>query len=317
MSEKNFQNIATQIFHLHLEGSIQKIERFPTGLCHYVFDVENNDRNKYVIRVAAPNTVFKMEGGWYWYDKLKDFDLPMPKLLTQGMIEDCGYMILERLPGTDLKDAYADLNHTEKKNLGVEMAAIQAKATALHSPGKFGNALSYEHLEQAGKTSWLEIIEGLVHGISQNMGSEYTPGIKPLQQLWQLVADIETELKQQKPIPYFEDLTTKNVLLHQGKLSGIIDIDEIGFGDPLFVLGMTQTACLQLGLDLIYVESWLEAIKASKIQRQKMHTYSALFCLMFLSELGRTYNKKIEYSKEKEARLLGTFEKLRKKIQAT
>ena len=35
------------------------------------------------------------------------------------------------------------------------------------------------------------------------------------------------------PLPFLDDLTTKNVLVDGGRLSGVVDVDVVCFGDPL------------------------------------------------------------------------------------
>ena len=59
-----------------------------------------------------------------------------------------------------------------------------------------------------------------------------------------------------RPTAFLGDITTKNVLVHEGKLSGIVDVDEICYGDPLFVVGLTHMALLAMGADTDYTTGW-------------------------------------------------------------
>ena len=42
----------------------------------------------------------------------------------------------------------------------------------------------------------------------------------------------ERYFAQIRPTPFLDDTTTKNVIVHEGKLSGIVDVDWICFGYP-------------------------------------------------------------------------------------
>jgi len=48
-------------------------------------------------------------------------------------------------------------------------------------------------------------------------------------------------------VTFLPDLTTKNVLVARGTLSGIVDIDTIAVGDPLFWLSLVAV-CVQCEL---------------------------------------------------------------------
>ena len=93
------------------------------------------------------------------------------------------------------------------------------------------------------------------------------------------------------PRPFLHDTTTKNVMVHQGRLAGIVDIDELCFGDPLLTPGLTQMALLAAGLDTDYVVHWLELLAPSAEQRAVVDFYSAVFCADFLSEQGQSFNR--------------------------
>jgi hypothetical protein len=115
-----------------------------------------------------------------------------------------------------------------------------------------------------------------------------------------------------RPVPFLDDTTTKNVLVEQGRLTGIVDVDQLCFGDPLLTVGLTQTALLANGLDVDYVQHWMNLLRLNKQLRQVVDAYSLLFCVDFMSELGQRFNKENqpEIDVEKLARLELVFETL-------
>jgi hypothetical protein len=94
-----------------------------------------------------------------------------------------------------------------------------------------------------------------------------------------------------RPRPFLDDTTVKNVLVHEGRFRGIVDVDELGFGDSLLVIGLTRTALLSRGLDCDYTDSWCEALALTEEQHEVVRFYTALYGVVFLSEQGEAFNR--------------------------
>ena len=69
-----------------------------------------------------------------------------------------------------------------------------------------------------------------------------------------------------KPLPFFDDLTTKNVLIDNGKISRKVDIDWIFLGDRLYAITLCHTSLLNMNCDLSYINYWktLEKLTENK-----------------------------------------------------
>jgi aminoglycoside phosphotransferase (APT) family kinase protein len=89
---------------------------------------------------------------------------------------------------------------------------------------------------------------------------------------------------------FLDDTTTTNVLVSDGRLSGIVDVDEVCYGDPLFTLGLTQMLLMHAGHDLDYTTAWSHTLMLSEEQHQLVCSYEALFGMVFLGELGQQSN---------------------------
>jgi len=92
---------------------VKGLERFNTGNHHFVYDVWLENGENVVTRIADPNEQQAMEGAIYWSRLLKPIGVPLPDIL------DCDvtcksfsypYLILERLPGSDLRYEYCDMS---------------------------------------------------------------------------------------------------------------------------------------------------------------------------------------------------------------
>ncbi|GAB6926152.1 hypothetical protein JCM10914A_01350 [Paenibacillus sp. JCM 10914] len=63
-----------------------------------------------------------------------------------------------------------------------------------------------------------------------------------MNRLHQKYQDYEQCFRQVQPICFLDDITIKNVMIHAGELQGIIDLDWVCYGDPFYMLALTQTA---------------------------------------------------------------------------
>jgi len=94
-----------------------------------------------------------------------------------------------------------------------------------------------------------------------------------------------------RPIPFLDDTTTKNVLVHHGNFSGIVDVDWICFGDPLLAVALTRASLLNSERDLSYTDHWYELFGPSREREAALRFYTALFCLDFMSEFGHRFSR--------------------------
>jgi aminoglycoside phosphotransferase (APT) family kinase protein len=304
------ETTAATVFRAHFPDSISSVARFPTGLCHHVFEVRTATGHAYVVRMASAATRENLAGGLYWHPWLKAVGVPVPALYASSLGDPYSYMLIERLPGSDLGQVYAGLSASAKQVLAGRLVAIQKAVAALPSSRKFGFARSYEHSGATGKRSWAEVVAADIARSEERIRRVGRVALVHVARAMAVVGEYESYLQSVRPVPFLDDATTKNVIVNQGALSGIVDTDGVCFGDPVFTLGLTNMALLAQGADTDYVEYWLDAIEASRQQREMVVVYSLVFCLNFLGELGQVFNQTVEYSEARAETLCGIFERL-------
>jgi hypothetical protein len=109
-----------------------------------------------------------------------------------------------------------------------------------------------------------------------------------------------------------DDTTTKNVLISDGRLRGIVDVDYVCFGDPLFTVALTRMALLSMGADLEYTDAWCAALALDAHERAALTLYTCVFCVDFLSEVGHigNHNTAIANDDQRITQLKTVFERL-------
>jgi len=266
------------------------ISRFPTGLCHHVYDVALADGRKVVVRIASAETRSELAGGIYWSSLLRPRDVPLPALLhADATAHPFAYMLLERLPGTDLGNVYPALSPNQKRSLADRLASIQT-AVGLLPPGR-GYGYVHHYDGPFPHSSWHDVLESQLARSRQWLAFPKIIDVPQVAQLAARLAQHEDYFRTIAPTPFLEDITTKNVLIADGVLSGIVDVDELCFGDPLYVLALTRMALLARGFSTDYIDYWKEALGVSARQSEILDLYTALHCLSFLGEMGQKFNQ--------------------------
>lgn len=304
------ERTAAQFFGAHFKDAVNRVTRFPTGMCHYVYEVVTTNGKAYIVRIASPNTRSYVEGGVYWHPILRAAGVPVPALHASGSDDLFAYMLLERLPGSDLGQVYGTLSPSAKRTLAEAIVEVQHKVGTLAKPRGFGLAFSYEQANATGKSSWVEVVRADISRSEERIRRVGRIDTRFVERTRALLADHETFLHGVEPVPFLDDVTSKNVIVNDGVLSGVVDTDEVCFGDPLFTVGLTNMALLSLGVDTEYVDFWLDAIHATKKQRGTVLVYTLVFCLNFMGELGQVFNKDVGFCEETAEHLREVFENL-------
>ena len=305
---------AAKLFRLHSSEPIRAVARFPMGLRHCVYEIRTSTGAALVVRIATPASRPDLEGGLYWHPRLKAAGVPVPVLYGSSLADPFPYMLLERLPGSDLGQVYAALSSAAKQALAIRIVAIHKAVGGLPMARGFGFAHSFEQVDEAGQRSWTDVVAADVARSAERILRVGKIEERYVERARAVLTDHEAYLQSIRPVPFLDDMTTKNVIVDQGALTGIVDTDEICFGDPLFTLGLTNTALLSLGVDTDYVGYWLDAIGASRQQRTIVGAYSLVFCLNFMSELGQVFNRRIEFNESHAQHLRDIFKQLMKKL---
>src|SRR5262249_62343896 len=85
------------------------------------------------------------------------------------------------------------------------------------------------------------------------------------------------------PIPFLHDTTTKNVIVTpEGSFSGIVDVDDLCFGDPRYVVALTLASLMVSDGPTHYVDAWMNA--AGYCTDSIFRLYVTLFLVDFMSE---------------------------------
>ncbi len=273
----------------------ESVERCGVGIANYVYKVECAGE-KYILRCSTDNDYSETAA---WLRRLAALDIPVPRVMEHGEADGYRYLLLTYIPGQDIGLVYRQLSENEKREIAREVVEIQKKASKLEPEGI------------GPDWSWTSFIEGM---LDRAAGRILDNGYFSVERVDRLRAETERfkgYFSKVKPVAYLDDITTKNLLVHNGRLSGVIDVDWIGVGDPLTQPALTCMALMDLECDTDYAGYILEGMEPKGAQRRAFIFYLLMYCVDFMGERGTTFmDKKIEVNGEIIRRLNDIYDRL-------
>ncbi len=278
-----------------LGARTREIERLAVGSQHYVYGVTTEDGRRVVVRMAIAEAADALAGGVYWHARVRGVGAPLARLLHAELSPASGfpYMLLERLPGQDLALVYDQLTHVQLHTLAAQIVALQRAVAMLPSATGYGFARSYD--DPRLRANWLDVVLVDIERSHQRIiAARSLIGAAPQRHVARVrtaTLAIADELRAIAPIAFLDDTTTKNVLIYDGRLSGVVDTDYVCFGDPLFTLALTRVALLAHDHAPEYADYWQALLALSPAQERAVALYVAVFLLGFISEIGQRFNQ--------------------------
>ena len=292
MDEKMISRICMQCFSQNPE----LVERCTVGQGNYVYIVECAGV-KYVVRCSVEHNAY--QDTIYWLEKLASIDIPIPKVIAKGKFDGYEYLILTYFEGKDIGLVYEQLTDDDKKEIAKEIVVIQDKVAAL----------TLENLEP--NWSWRTTVEEMLERSRERIVKNGYFDAEKVDRLCELAKPLEDYFASVKPIAYLDDVSTKNLLIYNGRISGIVDIDWMGIGDKLTYVALTNMALLNMECDTDYVAYILEEMQLSDVKKEAFLFYTLMYCVDFMGERGMQFmDKTIEVNEQIIDRLNGIYDQL-------
>ena len=290
------EEIISQICFDNFSEIPSTIERCTVGQGNYVYVVECSGV-KYVIRCSEECNPY--EHTVYWLKKLLSIEIPVPKIIGKGKFEEYEYLILSYFEGKDIGLVYLQLKDDDKKAIAKEIVDIQNKVAAL------------ELDNVATDWSWRALINDILDRARERIVQNGHFQAEKVEFLFEQAEQLEEYFTRVKPIAYLDDISSKNLLIHNGRISGIIDIDWIGIGDKLTYVALTNMALLNMRYDTDYVTYILDEMQINDIEKKAFLFYTLMFCVDFMGERGMKFmDKTIEVNEEIIDKLNDIYDKL-------
>lgn len=266
---------------LHQEAVTAR--RIPMGRSHFVFAVELASGECLIARITRHDRAECFAGFAYWRRQLAEVGVPVPRVLSMDLTRSAlpwPIMFLEKAPGDDLCNVYADLTAAEKRSVADDLIDIQHRMSGLQPGPGYGGIAHYGDLRCHSR--WSDVLwEYFTGAIDQLLHPQRQgPAIGDVRRT---IHELRPELDGIGRLPYLIDATHQNVLVQGGRITAIVDLDEIGFGDALFPLGIARAGLLARGPEADCIEQVAAPLCVDLNRQRVFDLYSAIACLKMLA----------------------------------
>jgi aminoglycoside phosphotransferase (APT) family kinase protein len=262
------------------------VQRFPTGSQHYVYEATFSDRPPVVVRIADATGAKLMVGAAMLSRQLRPLGVPLPEILAEELTPPFPYLVLERLPGTDLGHVIAHLPEARLVAIAEAVARAQAIVAGMPSAGRYGYAVVPD---EAPLERWSQVVEANLERSRVRTVAAGLFDLGAVKAVARLAEQWRPQLDAQVAVPFLHDTTSKNVIVTaDGGFSGIVDVDDLCFGDPRYVAALTLASLLVSGGPTSYVDAWLG--QAGLPDDRLFRLYVAVFLVDFMAEHGQVFN---------------------------
>ena len=213
---------------------------------------------------------------------LHGLGLPVSQVLASDLKQTqtpFAYMILEKIPGRDLRYELGSMNQAQMTRLAEQVVAFQRTVAGLPE----GSGYGFVSVGEKGPYSfWWELICHEQIGnrtgrFDDELAYREARIIQEFKHLARYFLDVP-------PTCFLDDLTVKNVIVESGELRGLVDFDCVCYGDPLYWIALTAVGVVSdVGTaGLFYIEELMRLWALTDVQRRVLALYSASMCAWFV-----------------------------------
>ena len=260
------------------------IRRFTTGSGHYVYEAVS-ETEALVVRFELPERTAALAAGSALMRRLAGLGVLLPRLLGTGSVDGFPYQLMDRLPGTDLGHVIGTLDDGQLAAIAGHVARAQQDTARLGTGNRFGYAVT---TEAAPHETWFGVLDAHLERSRQRMSAAGLFDLAVLDPVASRLAAMRPALEPQPATPFLHDTTTKNVLIDAGRFAGIVDVDDLCWGDPRWAPALTLAVLKGYGGPQRYVGHWMTA--ADHAEDDTFGLYVALFLLDLMAEHGHVFN---------------------------
>lgn len=205
---------------------------------------------------------------------LAEIGVPVPEVVQC----DDTRLVMTCIPGRDLHYELPSMSRAQLTELAARIMDIQQAVAAL--PRNTG--CGYVGIGELATRTWSDVVRrpnGYLY--ADPLPADTT---RLYERLVTALDEAEPYLSGIRPVCFLDDLTTKNVMINEGKLSGVVDLDWVAYGDPLLHLGLTAAAVTVEAppTGRHYGDELVRFAGVGSEQRRMIDLYEAVYLVNFL-----------------------------------
>lgn len=283
MNQKYIQEIGKKEF-----GEVPVgIERKTIGICNEVYELKYPTES-YILRMN--NEKEWIYGTHKFLPLFKILQIKTPEILAEDYSKTAFpfcYQLLNKLEGKDMGLVIDDLSHPELEEIAEEISSIFDKFNALPAAPSFGGLTG---LNESHCDDYLASLVSKKEDILRRTANTQVINQQVID-LYDLLLDKYRDyFLKQRPAFYYDDLCTKNVMIHKGKFNGLVDLDFLLKGDYLEAIGRMKACWHGQEAGEYYIGEIVKLQQLDQLQQEMVNVYAIFNLIGWTSEAGVQFN---------------------------
>lgn len=267
----------------------RSVNRFTIGLCNEVYEVVLPNNSRYVFRLNKDSDTLK--GSEKNIPAFTSLGIKVPKIVVSDYslkIVPLSYQILVEIPGKDIGQEFETLSLDQLSKIADEVAEIFKKVATLPTDGSFGYA---NYSGKAEYKSWTDFMKFSVD-LATDGGRKTGTLTKEIEKMMQGTFNKYIKyFDQVKSKSYFADIASKNILVYEGKFSGLVDLDVICYGDYLEAVGRIKADFFDRKNGKFYSEQVIRKLGLTEPEKKMVDVYALLNRIFWSTGNGIQFNQ--------------------------
>lgn len=283
----------------------RSIARMGNGICNEVFLVDTSERE---VIVRLHTEARYMLGSHYHIPVFRALGIRVPEILAEDYTKSYvpfAYQVVSKIDGRDINDVIDTLTDDQLRAVAVEVANVFRRLREVPNNGKFGVLWGDGDDLVDSWTEDIRRMSNVVMGWGAKTGilNEELAGI-----LEWINLTYRSYFDGIEPVTYFGDICAKNVMIHEGHFSGLVDLDSLGQGDPLEAVGRIKASWYGTHHGRVYSDAVMDELDLSDEERCIVTTYALLNRTFWTMENGIEFNRntsaKVDPAREKQDKMV-------------
>lgn len=273
------------------------IVRLENGICNAVYSASVCGRDLIFRLNTEPRY---MLGSHNHIPLFRSKGIRVPEIVAEDLTKThlpLAYQVQNQIPGKDIVDVIDKLTENELMAVGAEIANIFRQLSSVPNNGKFGVTWGDD---RDLVDSWPDEVTRVTNVV---LGWGRKTGVLD-ENIEQTLGWINSEFKgyfeRVRPLTYFGDLSSKNVMIFDGRFSGLVDLDSLAQGDPLEAVGRIKASWYGTHYGRIYSDAVMDSLGLTAAQRQIVTMYALLNRSFSALENGVQFNQNSNRSVDRQ-----------------
>ncbi len=284
---QSHKNLVKEIIFGHFGEYPGVIERMKVGLDNEVYAVELEGQ-KYIVRLNQRDS---LKGSSKNIPLFKSKNIKVPEIIAEDYskrIIPYNWQILTKLEGTDIDKTISILTEEQLDDIAKEIANIVKKLIALPTNGMYGWVGLDENKLKSTLAEEVEEMLATIKSRNEKTGVVKEKYIKFFEEVLDKYKDYFKSALSQF---YFDDMSSKNVIINEGKFNGLVDLDGIAYGDPLEGIGRIKASWYGTIFGDYYAKAIMDSLELNDKQREVVSIWALLNRIYWQSEIGVQFNQ--------------------------